>query len=181
VGVDEALSRRAIFLDRDGVINESVVRDGKPYPPADLASLRVLPDVPSALAGLKSAGYALVVVTNQPDVGRGIQQRSVIDAMHERLRAELPLEAIYMCCHTDADQCACRKPRPGMLLDAARDLDLDLGRSFMVGDRWRDTDAGIAAGCRTIFIDRGYAERQPQSFDRRVSSLADAAAWILEH
>jgi D-glycero-D-manno-heptose 1,7-bisphosphate phosphatase len=178
VGVDETV-KSAVFLDRDGVINASIVRDGKPYPPPTLAELAILPGVPDALASLRSAGYALVVVTNQPDVARGAQRREVVEAMHARLRNELPLDAIYTCFHDDADRCTCRKPAPGLLLDGARDLDLDLSQSFMVGDRWRDLEAGTAAGCRTIFVDHGYAERQPQTFDRRVTSLADAAAWIL--
>jgi D-glycero-D-manno-heptose 1,7-bisphosphate phosphatase len=169
-----------VFLDRDGVINAAVVRDGKPYPPARAADVAILPGVAGALAQLKGAGYVLVVVTNQPDVARGAQTREAIDAIHARLRAELPLDAIYCCFHDDADHCACRKPAPGLLRDAARDLGLDLPRSFMVGDRWRDTEAGAAAGCRTAFIDYNYAERRPQAFDVKVTSLADAAAWILK-
>ena len=167
-----------MFLDRDGVINEAIVRDGKPFSPRSLDELVVLADAPAALALLGRAGYALVVVTNQPDVARGAQQRATIDAMHARLRAELPLDAIYSCFHDDADDCACRKPRPGLLLDAARDLDLDLAQSFMVGDRWRDIAAGAAAGCRTVFVDHGYTERRPSEFDHRVTSLAEAATWI---
>jgi len=171
--------RPAVFLDRDGVINAAVVRDGKPYPPPDMSAFEILPGVAAALTDLRGAGYALVVVTNQPDLARGKQTREVLDAMHARLRSELPLDAIYMCPHDDTAQCACRKPAPGMLLDAARDLDLDVPASFMVGDRWRDIDAGIAAGCRTIFINRHYAERQPARFDVEVGSLPEAAAWIL--
>jgi D-glycero-D-manno-heptose 1,7-bisphosphate phosphatase len=173
------VSRPAVFLDRDGVVNAAVVRDGKPYPPDSVDALTVLPGVPAALADLSRAGYALVVVTNQPDVARGKQTRVAIDAIHDRLRRDLPLDAVYCCFHDDADHCACRKPAPGLLLDAARDLDLDLGKSFMVGDRWRDTEAGTAAGCRTVFVDYGYAERQPAVFDRRVTSLTEAATWIL--
>jgi D-glycero-D-manno-heptose 1,7-bisphosphate phosphatase len=174
------MSRRAVFLDRDGVINAAVVHDGKPYPPADADALEILPGVASALQDLHDAGYVLVVVTNQPDVARGKTPRATVDAIHARLRAELALDAIYACFHDDADHCACRKPAPGMLLDAARDLHLDLAQSFMVGDRWRDTDAGIAAGCRTIFINRNYAERKPGGYDVELSSLAEAASWILE-
>jgi D-glycero-D-manno-heptose 1,7-bisphosphate phosphatase len=136
--------------------------------------------VPEALADLKRAGFVLIVVTNQPDVGRGKQTRAAVDAIHARLRAELPLDAVYACFHDDADHCACRKPAPGMLLDGARDWDLDLPTSFMVGDRWRDTEAGSAAGCRTVFVDYHYDERQPRAFDARVTSLAEAAAWILK-
>lgn len=173
------MSRPAVFLDRDGVVNAAVVREGKPYPPATVDAVTVLPGVPEALAELARAGYALVVVTNQPDVARGTQTRAAVDAIHTRLRGDLPLDAVYCCFHDDADHCACRKPAPGLLLAAARDLDLDLTHSFMVGDRWRDTEAGAAAGCRTIFVDYGYAERQPSSVDRRVTSLAEAATWIL--
>lgn len=173
------MSPSAVFLDRDGVLNAASVRDGQPHPPASAGELTILPGVAAALADLKRAGYALVVVTNQPDVARGAQARAAIDAIHARLRAELPIDAIYCCFHDDPDDCVCRKPRPGLLLAAARELSLDLCTSFLVGDRWRDIEAGAAAGCRTAFVDRGYAERRPARFDRQVSSLAEAAAWIL--
>ena len=173
------MSRPAVFLDRDGVLNAATLRDGRPYPPTSAAEVTILPGVPAALAALRDAGYAIVVVTNQPDVARGTRTRAGIEAIHARLRAELPVDAIYCCFHDDGDECACRKPRPGLLLEAARELSLDLAASFMVGDRWRDTEAGAAVGCRTAFVDHGYAERRPQRFDRKVSSLAEAAAWIL--
>jgi D-glycero-D-manno-heptose 1,7-bisphosphate phosphatase len=179
VGVDHAVTR-AVFLDRDGVINAPVVRGGKPYPPAGVDQLELLPGVAEALAALHAAGYVLVVVTNQPDVARGTQTRAAVDAIHARLRAELPLDGIYACFHDDPDACACRKPAPGLLVDAANDLGLDLAASFMVGDRWRDVAAGIAAGCRTIFVDRAYSETRPTDFDVKVSGLPEAAAWILE-
>jgi len=178
VGIDEV--KRAVFLDRDGVINASVVRNGKPYPPASAAEMEILPGVGDALAKLRAAGFDLIVVTNQPDVARGTQSREAIDAMHDRLQHELALDAIYACFHDDADACACRKPKPGLLLNAARDRGIDLATSFMVGDRWRDTDAGLAAGCRAIFIDRGYSERKPERFAVNVAGLPEAAAWILE-
>jgi len=175
------VSSPAVFLDRDGVINAAVVRGGKPYPPASAAELEILPGVAEALAALRRAGYALVVVTNQPDVARGAQTRAAVDAIHARLAAELPLDAIRACFHDDADRCACRKPAPGLLLDAARELELDLAASVMVGDRWRDIEAGRAAGCRTVFINHHYAERQPAEFDVELGSLAEAAGWILGH
>jgi D-glycero-D-manno-heptose 1,7-bisphosphate phosphatase len=179
VGIDGEVSARAVFLDRDGVLNAAVVRDGRPYPPARACELEILPGVPAALGDLKRGGFVLLVVTNQPDVARGTQTREAIDAIHARLRAALPLDAIYCCDHDDGDRCACRKPAPGLLLEGARDWSVDLTASFMVGDRWRDIEAGAAAGCRTVFIDYQYRERQPQAFDRRVTSLAEAAAWIL--
>ena len=170
---------KAVFLDRDGVLVAAVVRDGKPYPAARLEDVEILPGVAAALAELRRAGYVLVVVTNQPDVARGAQTREAVDAIHAYLGHALPLDAIYCCFHDDADHCACRKPAPGMLRDAARDLGIDLAASFIVGDRWRDVDAGRAVGCRTIFVDRQYSERQPTSFDAKVGSLPEAAAWIL--
>jgi D-glycero-D-manno-heptose 1,7-bisphosphate phosphatase len=173
------VNRSAVFLDRDGVINVAAVRDGRPYPPTSVAELTILPGVSAALTELKRAGYALVVVTNQPDVARGAQTRAAIDAIHARLRIELPVDALYCCFHDDADDCACRKPRPGSLLVAARELSLDLGASFMVGDRWRDIEAGRRAGCAAIFIDRGYHERRPDDPDAVVGSLPEAVDWIL--
>ena len=178
MGIDRDV-RRAVFLDRDGVINRAVVRDGRPYPPASDAELEVLPGVPEALARLRDAGFRLVVVTNQPDVARGTQRRDVIDRMHERLRAELPIDEFRVCDHDDADRCACRKPNPGMLEAAARDAGLSLSESFMVGDRWRDIEAGRRAGCAVIFIDRGYHERRPDDPDAIVGSLPEAVDWIL--
>jgi D-glycero-D-manno-heptose 1,7-bisphosphate phosphatase len=172
------MKRAAVFLDRDGVINRPILIKGRPHPPATLAALEVLPGVPPALAMLKSRGYSLIVVTNQPDVARGSGCRATIDRMHELLSQCLPLDAILTCFHDDADGCQCRKPRPGLLLRAAEDLDLDLARSFMVGDRWRDVEAGRRAGCGTFFVDRGYAEAAPPAFDYRVGSLPEAADII---
>jgi D-glycero-D-manno-heptose 1,7-bisphosphate phosphatase len=173
------VTRAAVFLDRDGVLNRAEVRDGTPRAPETVDELEILPGVPEALARLRAAGYALVVVTNQPDVARGKVTRESVEAIHRRMAETLPLDAFYVCYHDDADRCACRKPRPGMLVEAANARGLDLAKSFMVGDRWRDIEAGVAAGCRTIFVDHGYVERRPDRFDFRADSLASAAEWIL--
>jgi D-sedoheptulose 7-phosphate isomerase len=171
---------RAVFLDRDGVINRVVVREGKPFPPATLQELEILPGVLEALHQLKQHGYKLVVVTNQPDVRRGTQSQATVEAMHQALSARLPLDDILVCYHTDQDKCDCRKPLPGMLLEAARKHNIDMATSFMVGDRWRDIEAGYNAGCRTILIDYGYSERPPDHApDFRARSLHEAADWIL--
>jgi D-glycero-D-manno-heptose 1,7-bisphosphate phosphatase len=167
----------AIFLDRDGVLNRAIVRHGKPFPPSSVAELEVLPGVPDALARLKAAGFALVVVTNQPDVARGTTTRAVVDAIHQRLHDTLPLDEIRVCFHDDEDKCRCRKPEPGLLLDPPT---YDVATSVIVGDRWRDIEAGHRAGCRaTILVDYGYDEAQPREPDCRVLSLNDAADWIL--
>lgn len=173
------VARRAVFLDRDGVINRPIVRDGRPYAPAHLDELEVLPGVGEALQRLRGAGFDLLVVTNQPDVARGAQRAEVIEAMHARLAASLPLDGFYVCMHDDADDCACRKPRPGLLLRAAGERDIALTSSFVVGDRWRDVAAGRAAGCSTVFVDWHYNERRPNAPDAIVGSLAEAADWIL--
>ena len=171
--------RRAVFLDRDGVIDRAIVRDGKPHPPTDLSELEILPGVPEALDKLQAAGYRLIVVTNQPDVARQAQTKDAVEAMHAALQAQLPLDAFRVCYHDDADQCDCRKPRPGLLLSAAWDMEVDLSASIMVGDRWRDIEAGQRAGCTTIFIDYHYAEPLQSEPHLRVGSLAEAADWIL--
>jgi D-glycero-D-manno-heptose 1,7-bisphosphate phosphatase len=177
---DTAMAR-AVFLDRDGVINRALERARKPYPPSSLAEFQVLPGVPEALRRLKAAGYLLVVATNQPDVGRGTMRREVVEEIHRHMLQLLPLDRVEVCFHPGGAQsdCDCRKPRPGMLLRAAREFGIDLGSSWMVGDRWRDIDCGQAAGCRTIFIDYGYAEELRARPDYRCRTLTEAADYIL--
>jgi D-glycero-D-manno-heptose 1,7-bisphosphate phosphatase len=172
--------RRAVFLDRDGVLNRAVVREGRPYPPVSLDGMEVLPKVPEAATALKQAGFLLVMVTNQPDVARGKTERTTVDAMNTHLSGLLGLDAVLCCFHDESDGCRCRKPKPGMLQDAARAFGIDLSASYMVGDRWRDTEAGRRAGCATFFIDYGYREAQPESCDYRVSSLWEASRIIIE-
>jgi len=171
----------AVFLDRDGVLNRAVLRDGKPLPPPGLHHLEILPGTAFALKELKQHGFPLYVITNQPDVARGNLTRAEVDAMNEKLASELPIDDIFVCYHDDADQCACRKPSPGLLFEARRRHNIDLARSFVVGDRWRDIDAGHAAGCKAILIDYGYRERKAaQPPEAVVHSLREAADWIIQ-
>ena len=172
--------RRAVFLDRDGVLTRAVIRDGKPYSAASAAEMEIMPDVSEALQRLKQEGFLLLVVTNQPDVARGKQEKSAIEGMHRFLKQRLPLDDIFVCYHDDSDHCDCRKPAPGLLLRAASKYGVTLAASYMVGDRWRDIDAGVSAGTKTIWIDRQYTERGPSSPPTaRVASVAEAAEWIL--
>lgn len=170
--------RRAVFVDRDGVVNRGFVRAGKPYPPATLNEFEFLPGVEAGLERLKTAGFLLIVVTNQPDVATGVQRREVVEQMHDRIRRLLPVDDVRVCFHVDADGCACRKPRPGMLRDAATTWSVSLPDSFMVGDRWRDIEAGKAAGCSTVLIDYAYRERRVEP-DAVAATLLDAAELIL--
>lgn len=173
--------QRAVFLDRDGVVSRSIVRDGLPFAPTQLSEFEILPGVPEACRRLKQAGFLLIVATNQPDVGRGTMKQEIVEAMHAKMRREVPIDRVEVCYHPGHGQsnCDCRKPKPGLLLRAAQELGIDLARSWMVGDRWRDIDCGHAAGCRTIFIDHGYAENLKQPPDFTVKTLAEAAEIIL--
>lgn len=174
-------ARRAVFLDRDGVLNRAFVRGGKPYPPAGLDEFEVMPGAGQALVKLAQEGFLLFVVTNQPDVARGAQQRALVEAMNLSLARSLPLDGFYVCYHDDKDLCGCRKPKPGLLLTAAAEHAITLSESYMIGDRWRDIEAGQSAGCRTAWIDCGYTEPGPsRPANFTVRSLAEAVIWILE-
>jgi D-glycero-D-manno-heptose 1,7-bisphosphate phosphatase len=170
---------RAVFLDRDGVLVRAPVVDGKPRSIHHVEDLELEDGAAAACTSLRNAGFFLVVVTNQPEVARGTLTREAVDEMHARLAGLLPLGEIRVCPHDDADDCACRKPKPGMLLDAARAHGIELERSFVIGDRWRDVGAGRGAGCACVFLDREYSEPMPAPPDVAVRSLGEAVAWIL--
>jgi len=172
--------RQAVFLDRDGVLNRVIVRGGVPSPPAGVDEVEILPGVAEALALLEEHGFSRIVVTNQPDVARGTLTHAVVEAIHRYLLERLPLDAVLTCYHDDADGCGCRKPKPGLLLEAAARYGIDLHRSFLVGDRWRDIGAGEAAGCLTFLVP-SPADHPPGQCPpaRRAASLLDAAREIV--
>ena len=180
---EHEIRKRAVFLDRDGVLNRPVVRDGLPFPPATAEEFELYPDVADGCSQLRKAGFLLVVVTNQPDVGRGTQTREAIEAMHSKLRAAIPvLDAIEVCFHAGAahgEPCDCRKPKPGMLLRAAAAYAIDLKKSFLIGDRWRDVDCAHAAGCRSVLIDHGYHEALKEKPEFTVTNFSEAVSAIL--
>ena len=162
------------------MINQAIVRDGKPYPPSGVGELTIVEGAAEALRDLKQAGFLLIVVTNQPDIARGTQTRDAVETIHQALRTTLPLDDFFVCPHDDSDQCDCRKPLPGLLLRAAEKYDIDMSQSFIVGDRWRDVDAGADAGCATVWIDYGYREKFPSAEpSATVDSIRAAADWIL--
>ena len=179
MGINGSRVNRVVFLDRDGVINRAVVREGKPFPPASVEQTEILPDVSEALAMLKRSGMQLAVVTNQPDVARGTQTQENVEAINAFLAARLPLDWFEVCFHDETENCDCRKPKPGLIRLAAQALNSDPREGFVVGDRWRDIEAGRAAGCRTVWIDRGYDEKSPAHYDYRAESLWEAAQWII--
>jgi len=170
---------KAVFLDRDGVINKASIIDGKPYPPRNLDELELIPGVDQAILQLRDRGYFCIVVTNQPDVARGKTSKETVESINQFIIQHLAIHEIISCYHDDYENCDCRKPKPGSLLKAALKYNINLNKSFMVGDRWRDIEAGQNAGCKTFFIDYQYNEKQPQNPTYKVKSLTDAVNIIL--
>jgi D-glycero-D-manno-heptose 1,7-bisphosphate phosphatase len=169
---------RAIFLDRDGVINHAIVRNGKPHSPSSLQELKICSGVVSACRDLKRAGYLLIIATNQPDVARGLQTRPMVEKINEAIRLIVPIDDVMVCYHDDSDNCGCRKPKPGLLLRAASERGINLAASFMIGDRCKDIVAGLSAGCTTVLIKTEY-ETATERAHITVPSLRSAADWIL--
>jgi D-glycero-D-manno-heptose 1,7-bisphosphate phosphatase len=173
-------SRPCIFLDRDGVLNKSIIREGKPYPPRDYKEFEWVPGAIDTCLRLKKKGYLLVIVTNQPDITSKLTTWKTVHQIHAEMLRQVPFNAIKVC--TDLDEASPhKKPNPGMLLEAAKELNIDLARSWMVGDRWRDIGAGANAGCKTVWIDCGYQEKPPENPDFQVKSIQEAADMILTH
>jgi D-glycero-D-manno-heptose 1,7-bisphosphate phosphatase len=170
---------RAVFLDRDGVLIRAPVVDGRPHSIRCVEELVLEEGAAEGCDALRAAGFLLVAVTNQPEIARGALSREAVDAMHARLAELLPLDDVRVCPHDDPDDCDCRKPNPGMLFDAAREHGIALDRSFFVGDRWKDVEAGRRAGCTCVFLDREYSESMPVRPDVTVRDLGEAVAWIL--
>lgn len=170
---------RAVFLDRDGVINRVILKDGVPHAPVSLNDFELLPGVGEAIESLKRAEFRIIVATNQPGVATGVQEQSVVESMNSLISKSFDIDDINVCYHIDEDACKCRKPKPGMLLESAAKLSIDLADSYMVGDRWRDVEAGKAAGCRTILLENGYSDIRSEKPDAVAGTLLDASKVIL--
>jgi D-glycero-D-manno-heptose 1,7-bisphosphate phosphatase len=176
--ISVAKHRRAVFLDRDGVLIEAIVRDNKPYAVTSPDEVQFTRGAAEACAELKRCGFLLVLVTNQPDVARGKISRQFVDDVNDHVVATLGLDLARVCDHDNHHNCNCRKPKPGLITDAAKEFSIELSTSYMVGDRWRDIEAGQNAGCRTVFVDYGYAEDLPSAPDHTAHSLAEAVPFI---
>lgn len=170
--------KKAIFLDRDGVINKLIIREGKAQAPYTLEEFALYPGVEEALKIIKEAGYLAIIVTNQPDVARGWVKKESVELVNSKIQELLPIDEIKICFHTNDDKCVCRKPLPGMLLEAAMTWDIDLKASFMVGDRYGDVSAGAKAGCKTVLIGAGDAQGIHPSPDYRAELLIDAVKFF---
>ena len=173
---------KAVFLDRDGVLNNAIIKNNKPYPPQNLQALEIPPDVLPSLLTLKSAGFLLIGATNQPDVARGKILKETVKEINAKILLELPLDDLCVCYHDDKDQCPCRKPKPGLLLEAAHNYHIDLSQSYMIGDRWKDVEAGKSAGCKTVWLYQAYDEPQPsKGADYMTTSLSEGVSWIIRN
>jgi len=173
--------KKAVFLDRDGVINLPTIIDRKPFAPINLREFNLIAGVKDALYLLKEKGYLLIVITNQPDVARMKTSQKNINEINDVILKLLPITEIFTCFHDDNDNCDCRKPKPGQILQAAKKYRIDLNISYMIGDRWKDIEAGQKAGCRTVFIDYQYNEKQPTKYNFKAKSLYEAAKIILNN
>lgn len=169
---------KAVFLDRDGVVNHAIVREGKPFSPKNVSELKLVRGCYDLLYSLKRKGYLIFVVTNQPEVARGNVSKADVDEINDFIMNSLPVDEIFVCYHDDNDLCRCRKPLPGLIFQASQQYDIDLTCSYMIGDRWRDMEAGVNAGCITIYIDYGYSEKRPSCYDFCVGGLRDAVDMI---
>ena len=171
--------KKAIFLDRDGVINKAFIKDGLPKSPNSLNELKILPGVKESISRLKKLNFICLVVTNQPDVQRGKIKKNTIIKMNNFLKKKIELDDIFVCYHDDHDNCNCRKPKPGLLLQARKKWNVDFKKSFIVGDRWRDIQAGKKVGCKTIFLDYKYKDIKPKNPDFVTDTLLNAT-YIIE-
>jgi D-glycero-D-manno-heptose 1,7-bisphosphate phosphatase len=169
--------RRAVFLDRDGVLNQAIIRENRAYAPLTLDEFRISSDAAVQVNRLRAAGLLSIVVTNQPEIARGTLPRATVEAMHRRLRALVGVDDVLVCEHDPDALCACHKPQPGLLSEAAARWGISLSASFMIGDRWRDVEAGKAAGCFTILILRPYS--QCSTADLSVPDLPQAVDAVL--
>lgn len=170
--------KRGIFLDRDGVINQPIIRHSKPHSPLSVRDLVIIPGVREAIIRLKEMGFEIVVVTNQPEVSRGGISIEIVNQINNEISQATLIEHFRVCPHDDSDNCYCRKPLPGLILGAAKELQIQLGHSYLVGDRWRDIEAGNRAGCKSFFVDHGYDEMRPRGDFFTAKSLADAVDKI---
>lgn len=173
------IRKKAIFLDADGVLNKAIIKDGKPVAPINLAELEIPNEVKPCLDKLKAAGYLLICVTNKPDIEDGLMTQPDLDAIIDKMRRYLPIDDIFICYSRNAD---CFKPKPGLILEATHQYDIDLTLSYTIGDRWSDVAAGQNAGTKTIWINRNYIyEKIPNPpADYTAKSLKEATEWILK-
>ena len=172
--------RKAVFLDRDGVLSKAFIKNGKSFAPKSLKDFKLFSGSKNSVKKLQLSGFMVIVVTNQPDVGRKLISKKVLKKMHDKLKKKTKVDAIYTCTHSQNMNCYCRKPKPGMILEAAKKYKINLKNSFMIGDRPSDITAGQKANCRSIFLDKKYFEKNPENQEATFTNLAQAVNYILK-
>ena len=172
------MSRRLAFLDRDGILSVPLTRNGKGYAPRSLQELQLYPDIRSSVFRLKRLGFEVVVVTNQPDVAAGIISRAELEAINVEVVARSGVARVRVCPHAREEFCRCRKPRPGLLQAENEFGPVNFAESWMVGDRDSDLSAGNLAGCRTVFVNRGWRAESGLQACFAANDLGEAVALI---
>ena len=179
MGVGSKIKGKAIFLDRDGVLNKPIIKNRKPYPPSKIEELEILPGVYEGIQLLRHSGFKLIVITNQPDVSRGSATIEIVDEINNFIIKQLKVDEIMCCFHDDNENCECRKPKPGMILEAVKKWDIDLSVSYLIGDRWRDIQTAKNIGLTSILIKYDYDEKKINA-DFECNNLEEAANYILK-
>ena len=172
-------SFKCIFLDRDGVINKPIIIDNKPYSPRNKYQFELLPNIEKYLKKIHSLGFLTIIITNQPDISTNHINENLLNEFHDIIKNKMPITDIYVCKYIDTDDCYCRKPKPGLILTAAKKYKINLKKSYFIGDRWKDIDAANKAGCHSIFIDYGYKEKLKTTPINNVKSVKEAFEIIL--
>jgi len=171
--------KRALFLDRDGVLNIPILRGGRTYAPVQFSDFQLYEDVIPTLHEVKNRGYLLVLITNQPDLSKGLLAPEELHRMHQFLQEKIPFDSLEVCPHQDSDDCECRKPKPGMILRAAKQLSIDLSQSIVIGDRWRDILAGKTAGCKTALkIVEDFTDDRQETPDWTIFQLQEILKYL---
>ena len=172
--------KKAIFLDRDGIINHVKIINGKPHPPSNLSEFLIMPNIQEFLELTHKNNYLNIIITNQPDVSRGKISASAVEEINTHIKKKLKVDDIYTCFHDDKDFCECRKPKPGNIIKASMNYQIDLSNSYMIGDRWRDIESGQKAGCKTIYVDYNYDEAKPTTYDFKVNSVKELKRIVFQ-
>jgi len=178
VKINRTKKNRAIFLDRDGVINEVVIENSKPASPRKLEEFRLILDIEKPLQHFRESGFLNIVITNQPDVARGLLSLEVLEKMNRHIKESLPIDDILFCPHDDNDMCLCRKPNPGLIISAAKTWGIDLSKSYFIGDTWRDMEAGKKVGCKTVLLNKSYNNDTHSGYDFKINSLNEVVCLL---
>jgi D-glycero-D-manno-heptose 1,7-bisphosphate phosphatase len=171
----------AIFLDRDGVVNYSIIREKKPYAPICLDELKIIPEIKSVIDFFKKRKFMVFVITNQPDVARGKVTKDEVEKINASILSQLSIDEIFTCYHDNQDQCECRKPKPGAFVTLSQKYNVDLSKSIMVGDRAKDIEAAKNANCPSVFIDYGYNEPKPVDQNYTVNNIEGLLICLERH